>query len=123
MQLDALANGYGVMNGSQENPPNNSSAKGFGYAALNYPDMDTLFYLVGFDGLVPTAAHIHNGAAGKNGPIFTALTPSNFPGIYFGQAPISGDMLTAFLKMNCILTFIPMLIQEVKFVDKLKTIF
>lgn len=98
LQLDALNNGYGVMNGSQENPPNNSTAKGFGYAALNYPDMDTLFYLVGFDGLVPTAAHIHNGAAGKNGPVFTALTPSNFPGIYFGQAAISGDMLTAFFK-------------------------
>ncbi len=98
INFDALNNGYAVLNGSQEIPSNTSTAKGFGYAGLSYPNMDTLFYLVGFDGLIPTAAHIHNAAAGKNGPVFTALTPSNFPGIYFGQTPISGDMLTAFLK-------------------------
>ncbi|MBK9722491.1 MAG: CHRD domain-containing protein [Saprospiraceae bacterium] len=95
---EALVNGSGIMNGDQETPPVTTSARGYGYASLQYPNLDTIFYVVHFEGVAATAAHIHLGPAGKSGPVLTALTQSNTPNLYFGRARVSPDNVTAFLK-------------------------
>ena len=55
------------------------TVKGFWLCRTQFIQIWILYLFGGFDGLVPTSAHIHNGAAGKNGPVYTALTPSVLP--------------------------------------------
>lgn len=61
------------LNGAQEMPPNASTATASGNATV---DMATqvLTATLTSTGLVGTAAHIHNGAPGSNGPVVFALT-------------------------------------------------
>ncbi|HEX5625532.1 MAG TPA: CHRD domain-containing protein, partial [Saprospiraceae bacterium] len=96
--FDAFNNGGGILNGDQENPPVTTSANGYGYAALQFPNLDTLYYAVVFEGITPTNAHIHRAPAGMNGPIVTPLTPSGIPDTYLGFVPLNDLNLTAFLK-------------------------
>jgi len=59
------------LSGAQEVPPNTSSAKGSGEISLA-PD-GALSGSITVSGMNPTAAHIHDGATGKNGPVIVKL--------------------------------------------------
>jgi hypothetical protein len=60
------------LNGSSVVPPVTTSAMGTGQIKV-LPDR-TVSGSVKVSGLVPTMAHIHEGAAGKNGPAIITLT-------------------------------------------------
>lgn len=78
-----------VLNGASEVPPNGSTATGEAVAFLHEPD-NRISYVVTSTGLVGvTAAHIHSGVAGTNGPVIHGLTGS--AGNYCGVS----DRLTA----------------------------
>src|SRR4029078_863381 len=68
------------MVGAQENPPVNSPGSGF--ARFTFDDQTrVLIYAVTISGLSPhqgTAAHIHRGAVGVNGPIIYNLSTVGF---------------------------------------------
>ena len=60
------------LSGAAEVPPVTTSAKGSGQITV-LPDR-TVSGSIKVSGLVPTMAHIHEGAAGKNGPAIITLT-------------------------------------------------
>lgn len=60
------------LNGDAEVPPVTTSAKGTGHITV-MPD-HTVSGSIKVSGLVPTVAHIHEGAVGKNGPPIITLT-------------------------------------------------
>ncbi|MBM3985902.1 MAG: CHRD domain-containing protein [Planctomycetes bacterium] len=62
---------YADIDGTQETPPNTSTAGGWARVTLNAGN--TLTYDVRTWGLSATSAHIHDGAAGVGGPIVVAL--------------------------------------------------
>ena len=66
------------LSGSQEVPPTKSTAKATGQITVA-PDGAVSGAIV-VTGMTPTAAHIHDGAAGKNGPVIVKLdrTESGF---------------------------------------------
>src|SRR5207244_11275319 len=69
----ALAEDVQVMlSGSQEVPPVTSSGSGSGMISIR--DDKTVSGSVTTTGVTGTMAHIHNGAAGKNGPVVIPLT-------------------------------------------------
>ncbi len=70
------------INGAQENPPVTTTALGFGVFTLN-ADGNELAYRVGVTGLSGpiAAAHFHNAAAGRNGPVKRTIT-SDFTGSF-----------------------------------------
>jgi len=69
----ALAEDVQVMlSGSQEVPPVTSSGSGSGTISIR--DDKTVSGSVTTTGVTATMAHIHNGAAGKNGPVVIPLT-------------------------------------------------
>lgn len=81
-----------TLSGSQEVPPNNSAGKGNGQITVA-PD-GTVSGSVAVSGMTPTVAHIHDGAAGKNGPVIVKLdrTDSGFavpPGTKFNEAQLA----------------------------------
>jgi len=98
ISIDLPNNGAALLNGDQENPPVTTAATAYGYTALDFPELDSVTYIVVFSGIVPTAAHIHRGAPGTNGTVILPLTLSTLPGVYFGKGPINDQNLTAFLK-------------------------
>ncbi|MHB1092605.1 CHRD domain-containing protein [Thiobacillus sp.] len=61
-----------TLTGSAEVPPVNTSATGSGQIAV-LPD-HTVSGSINVSGLVPTMAHIHEAAVGKNGPPIITLT-------------------------------------------------
>jgi hypothetical protein len=64
------------IDGSQETPPVTTSATGTGAVLLN-ANGTQLNYLITFNGLVPTAAHFHNGAVGVPAGVVKNLTIVN----------------------------------------------
>lgn len=62
------------LKGSTEVPPVTTSATGSGQITV-LPDR-TVSGSIKVSGLVPTMAHIHQGAAGKNGPPLITLIPT-----------------------------------------------
>lgn len=66
------------LSGANEVPPNNSLASGSG--SFTY-DLGTreLQYSISISGMTPTAAHIHDGAAGINGGVLHTLDNSSNP--------------------------------------------
>lgn len=60
-----------TLSGAQEVPPNTSMAKGSGQIAV-MPD-GGVSGSIAVTGMTPTAAHIHDGANGKNGPVLVKL--------------------------------------------------
>ena len=69
----ALAQDVQVMlSGSQEVPPVTSSGSGSGTISIR--DDKTVSGSVTTTGVTGTMAHIHNGTAGKNGPVVIPLT-------------------------------------------------
>lgn len=61
-----------LLSGAAEVPPVTTSAKGSGQITVR-PD-HTVSGSIKVSGLVPTMAHIHQGAVGKNGPPIITLT-------------------------------------------------
>jgi hypothetical protein len=82
-----------AMAGTQEVPPNASNARGTVTAFLHQPD-NRVVYMVESNGLTNvTAAHMHQAAAGVNGPVIFALNGS--AGTYCGvSAPLSAAQVT-----------------------------
>lgn len=69
---------YGVrvtLSGSQEVPPATTSASGSG--TITVGDDHSVSGSVTTDGVAGMAAHIHIGAAGKNGPVIVPLTKTS----------------------------------------------
>jgi hypothetical protein len=65
------------LTGSQENPPISTSATGFATLVLN--DDGTATLSLSLNGVVnQTAAHIHRGAVGVNGPVIIPLPNGSF---------------------------------------------
>jgi hypothetical protein len=60
------------LGGDQEVPPVTTSANGMG--KITVTDDGSVSGSVSVQGLAPTMAHIHLGAAGKNGPVIITLT-------------------------------------------------
>jgi hypothetical protein len=60
------------LSGDQEVPPVSTSATGMG--KITVADNGSVSGSVSVQGLAPTMAHIHLGAAGKNGPVIIPLT-------------------------------------------------
>lgn len=61
-----------TLSGTNEVPPTATSATGTGDVDIR-PDRSVMVKLT-VVGMVPTAAHIHEGAAGANGPVIVPLT-------------------------------------------------
>jgi hypothetical protein len=64
-----------TLNGAQEVPPVTTAATGFG--TITVGDDKSVSGSVSTSGVVGTVAHIHDGAAGKNGPVIVPLTKSS----------------------------------------------
>ena len=62
------------LSGANEVPPVTTAASGTG--TINVADDGSVSGSVKVTGLTGTMAHIHVGAAGKNGPVIIPLTPS-----------------------------------------------
>lgn len=62
------------LSGDQEVPPVKTSASGSGTIRIN--DDKTVSGSVRVTGMDPVAAHIHQAAAGQNGPVIVPLTKS-----------------------------------------------
>jgi len=79
-----------ALDGSQENPPVNTNAKGTGVAYLHEPDNVVVYSITstGFTTNV-TAAHFHRGERGSNGPVVVALNGTG--GNYCGVTPRLSD--------------------------------
>jgi hypothetical protein len=63
-----------ALSGDQEVPAVSTQAKGSG--TISVKDDKTVSGAITVSGLTPTAAHIHEGAAGKNGGVIIPLTKS-----------------------------------------------
>lgn len=79
------------LTGDQVVPPNDSEGQAIAVLTVN-DDMDTITYFVAFEGLTSnaTAAHIHYGDPGVNGPVIFPL--SGVPALTSG---VIGGTLTA----------------------------
>ncbi|MBI1223742.1 MAG: CHRD domain-containing protein [Bacteroidetes bacterium] len=80
-----------LMNGDQETPPVTSGAQGVAVAGLS-ADLTTVNYLVGAYGLVSTAGHFHDGAAGTSGGVLVPFVAAAQPNFYMGSATIPDGM-------------------------------
>ncbi len=93
----------GLLTGSQEVPPNASTARGLFYGSFN-PANNQLTFTVIFDGLSAgaSAAHIHNGVMGVNGPIIVSLTgfPAATSGTYTNTFTLSAANAALLLAGN-----------------------
>jgi hypothetical protein len=86
------------LSGDQEVPPVKSSGSGSGTITIN--DDGSVSGSVTATGFTPTAAHIHEAAAGKNGPVIVPFTKD---GDKFGPAAgakLTPDQLKAFKAGN-----------------------
>ena len=64
--------GKAELSGANESPP--VSTKASGAASIKVADDRSVSGEVTVSGMAPTAAHIHQAAAGKNGPVVIPLT-------------------------------------------------
>lgn len=75
----AGSGGYGTLqvtlNGANEVPPVNTAATGF--ASFTIGEDRAVTGSVTTSGVIGTAAHIHEGAPGKNGPVIVPLEKSS----------------------------------------------
>jgi hypothetical protein len=63
------------LSGSQEVPPVTTAATGFGTITIGADK--SVSGSVNTSGIVGVAAHIHDGAAGKNGPVIVPMTKTS----------------------------------------------
>ena len=84
-----------TLSGGQEVPPVNTTARGSGTVKVN--DDGTVSGSVNTTGIQATAAHIHSGASGKNGPVVIALSKgSNGNWMVPANAKLTPDQLKLF---------------------------
>ena len=76
--LAACAQANVVLNGASEAPPVNTSASGSG--AITVWTDGTLNGSITTYGVAGTAAHLHTGAAGKNGPVAVPMVKNGDDG-------------------------------------------
>ncbi len=87
----------GLIEGTQEVPAVTSTAKGAMYVNIR-STLDTLDYGIQINGLTPTLAHFHNGAAGTNGSPLFNLTPTAFSNLYSGKIAVTPAILAAMIR-------------------------
>lgn len=81
--------------GDQEVPPVNTQAKGSGTVTIG--DDGSVKGSITYSGVAATAAHIHIGPAGKNGPVIVPMTKSGDSGFAFAPgAKLNEDQMKAF---------------------------
>ncbi len=84
-----------TLSGDQEVPPVKTAAAGSGTITIG-DDMSVKGSVM-TTGITATAAHIHLGAAGKNGPVIVPLTKSGDNGWAVGAgAKLTADQMKAF---------------------------
>ena len=84
-----------TLSGDQEVPPVKTSASGSG--TITVGDDGSVKGMVNTTGITATAAHIHTGAAGKNGPVIVPLSKSGDNGWTVGPgAKLNDDQMKAF---------------------------
>jgi hypothetical protein len=84
-----------TLSGDQEVPPVTTSASGTG--TITVGDDMSVKGSVMTTGITATAAHIHMGAAGKNGPVIVPLTKSGDSGWAVGAgAKLTDEQMKAF---------------------------
>jgi hypothetical protein len=84
-----------TLGGDQEVPPVSTSAKGSGSVTIG--DDMSVKGSVTTSGITATAAHIHMGAAGKNGPVIVPMMKSGDSGWTFApDAKLNADQMKAF---------------------------
>ncbi|MET0440938.1 MAG: CHRD domain-containing protein [Casimicrobiaceae bacterium] len=84
-----------TLSGGQEVPPVNTTARGSGTVKVN--EDGTVSGSVNTTGIQATAAHIHSGASGKNGPVVIALSKgSNGNWMVPANAKLTPDQLKLF---------------------------
>jgi hypothetical protein len=83
------------LSGAQENPPVNTQASGTAQITVA-PDLGVTGSIT-TTGINPTAAHIHTGAAGANGPVIVPMTKNGDNGFVFPAGakltPAQGEAL------------------------------
>ena len=83
-----------MLSGANEVPPVTTSASGDG--TISVADDGTVSGSVTTKGVQGTAAHIHIGAAGKNGPVIVPFTKDGDTYKAPAGAKLNADQLTAF---------------------------
>ena len=83
-----------TLGGDQEVPPVTTAAKGSGTITVN--DDMTVSGSVMISGVEASMAHIHHGAAGKNGPVLITLTKSGNNWMVPAGAKLSADQYKAY---------------------------
>jgi hypothetical protein len=79
---------------AQEVPPVHASSSGSGSITIN--DDGAVSGSVTAKGFTPTAAHIHEGAAGKNGPVIVPFTKNGDTFSAPAGAKLTPDQMKAF---------------------------
>jgi len=87
-----------MLSGANEVPPVTTSASGDG--AISIADDGTVSGSVTTKGVQGTAAHIHMGAAGKNGPVVVPFTKEGDTYKAPAGAKLNADQLKAFKSGN-----------------------
>ena len=88
-----------TLSGSNESPAVTSSASGAG--DITVADDGSVKGSVKVTGMTPTAAHIHQGAAGANGPVIVPMTKQGDDTFVFPPtAKMTPEQLTAFKAGN-----------------------
>lgn len=81
VSLSAVLNGGNECNNAVPPDCRQGDLDGYGIAGITFPTSTRICVTIQVDNLAgATAAHIHRGAAGLNGPIVIALPPPNAPG-------------------------------------------
>jgi plastocyanin len=93
-QLQLVRNFQAVLSGSAEVPPTPSTATGVA-SFLFDRSTGLLSYALATSGITPTAAHLHVGPVGTNGPILAPLIPS--PGVTTARGVIALSAAQALL--------------------------
>src|SRR5262249_35407664 len=81
--------------------PEGSNTSGSATAQLQLnPQQQEICYVIRVSGIQfpATAAHIHRGAVGTNGPVVVSLTSPNAQGVAVGCAHASGDLILAIMQ-------------------------
>lgn len=88
-----------TLTGDQEVPPVATSADGWGIVRLNTATGQVDAFVRTFGAPTATAAHIHNGAAGVNGPVVIPLSAGG-PGEWTGSGTLTPAQVAALTSGN-----------------------
>lgn len=81
VSLNAVLNGGNECNNNVPPDCRQGDLDGYGIAGITFPTSTRICVTIQVDNLAgATAAHIHRGPAGINGPVVIALPPPNAPG-------------------------------------------